>query len=64
MLHTCSVFLRVYRLLCCCAGQYVPVALALVATLVISCRSVASKTVAALTGTTEYDTFLEASGPG
>jgi hypothetical protein len=31
---------------------------------VISCRSVASKTVAALTGTTEYDAFLEASGPG
>lgn len=39
-------------------------ALATVATLTVSCRSVASKTVACLTGTGEFDTFLEASMPG
>lgn len=41
-----------------------PVALATVATLTVSCRSVASKTVACLTGTGEFDAFLEASMPG
>lgn len=45
-------------------GHYIPAALALVATCIISCRSVASKAVAGLTGTSEYDTFLEASVPG
>lgn len=50
--------------LLCAAGQFIPIALALVATCVISCRSVTSKAVAGLTGTTEYDTFLEASVPG
>jgi hypothetical protein len=41
-----------------------PVLLAVGATLTISCRSVASKTVAVWTGTSEFDTFLEASTPG
>lgn len=45
-------------------SSYIPLCLAVMATLLVSCRSVASKAVAAASRSPEYELFLQASVPG